>query len=1199
MEHCRQHIGANQKKLEPVLINPHITNIMVFIHFARRGSYHTFCRVTLRIMKLFTFIMVIGLLHTTAAGFSQNINLRAKGLPLTDAFKAIGKQSGYNIVCNDSIISKAAAVDLDLSGASLSEALNACLDGTQLIYEVKGRSVIIHPQLRTGKYGNLQDRVFADIRGRIVNEKGEPVAGANIKIKGTEKATITNADGFFTINAAEGDVLVVTYVEYKTKELKVSASDVASGLITINLQKEEVVMQEVVTTAYGIEKRTKEIGYSVARITGEELMRTSPSNILTGLTGRVSGLVITNMGTGMDPDNNVMLRGIRSINASANNQPLIILNGSPLSFGADQNAATLAIDFINNLNPNDIEDITVLKGANGAAIYGPEGVNGVLIINTKKGLGKRLGVNLRTSSNFQFINWKQRRIQEIFGTGDLVDDNGNPVYNPHGDMLWGPAYDGKMMPLGWPDENGELQMVPYKYTNDRQKFWNTARNTQYNLSISQSDKNSDFYLGLNYTDQTGLLPKDKQHKAGILLNTGRSFGKFSARTNIIYNYTTSDKGPQGIATDFIPPHVPLLRYKDYVNYKWADRNHYYSDELANPYEQIDNNRTKGAENALTGNLEFKLKPLPWLVVTERPGVTFNSGYKRGTSKPLYYSDYAKELGMNGRWISYQDRQASMSERTLSLLTLNNDLLLSGMYQTNNFSLKATLGNTIRQSYIKEILGSSGRLIVPVYNLAFGEQNESYVSEKSELSRFYSFFGTALVGYKDRVFVEVTGRNDRDSKLAEIARNKNFYAGINTSIVVNEIFTGMKKIKWLSNLRLRASLTRTANMNIKPYQAERLLQFMGFKYPDLIGYNYMKNVPNPLLEPENVFSQEYGANVSFLNNRISFDVAYYRQRNNGLILDVKNSTYSGAPTTDNAGIYDNRGWEFDVNLKEIVKTAGGFSANARLLLAINDNKVVELPPVYNGRLTAYVGMISVAARTGKHAFEFYGIDWKRDPQGRVIVDQYTGIPQMDYENPVFAGRTLPKYTASASIDLHYKGFSFSALGEYRGGNEQFNANGSQGMRSGQSLLTLYNNREPFVYPNSVYDDGTGKYIENKDIKISSIRDYYMQASSITSNFLINAGFFTLREVALSYDFNVKLKYIQNISAGIYGKDIWTIYAKNNIYGDPQLVRGPGSERDKGLIPWYGGQNQSNFGSAAADYDRLPGIIQYGFFMNIGF
>lgn len=1152
-------------------------------------------------MKLIILLLFFTIMQVSAAVYGQKLTLKQKNVSIARVFEEIEKQTGYDVFYSPKVIKNEKIIHADFRNTDLTDVLKVCLQGQAAIFTIDEKTIIIKKQEEKSIPNSFDNGLQnIDVVGRVFDENNNPLVGATIKIKGSEITTTTNKLGDFLLsNVNENAILIISYIGYENQEITAK-----KDLGNIKLTQATAKLSEVtVTTSYGLEKRTKELGYSVTKITGEDLNRTNPGNLLTGLTGKVSGLVISNQGVGMNPDNNIMLRGIRSINASANNQPLFILNGSPLSFGSDQNAASLASEFLNNLNPNDIEDITVLKGANGSALYGPEGVNGVIIINTKKGAAGKLNLNFRTSTTLQQIDWSKRKIQETYGTGQLTDADGNPIYDPTGVMLWGPAFNGEMVQLGRPDENGEVQMVPYQYTTDRQDFWNTARQTQNNLSIAQADASSDFYLGLTYTDQTGLLPKDKQKKAGILFNTGRKFDKWAVRLNLAYNNTSADKGPANLSTDFYPAHVPLLSYKDYVNNKWADRNHYWADQVANPYETVDNKRNKSGENALIGNIEFKLTPLSWLTITERPGLTLNSFYQKKTTKPLDYSDYAKELGMNGRYISFRDVPASVEEKTLNMTSLNNDFLVSTIHNPGNFSIKTTIGNTIRQSYVKDLRGSAPRLITPVYNLAYGIEGEVYSTERSELSRFYSFFGTALIGYQDKFFVEITGRNDWDSKLAIAARNKNFYSGVNTSIVLQEIFPAMQKLKWLSNARLRAAFTKTANMNIRPYQSERLLQYQG---PvggdlDLPGYSYMGNIPNPNVKPESVFSQEYGGSFTFLKNRIDFDVAYYRQRNKGLILDVVNSIYSGAPTTDNAGVYDNWGWEFDLNFRQLFRTSGGLRARLGLQLAINDNKVVFLPPVYNNEMSAYSSGAQVVAKTGSYAFALKLRDWKRDEQGRVIVDKNTGMPSIDYENPIVAGRTLPKHTASANFGLSWKGFNFSALGEYRGGNHQYNEIGATTTQLGSSLLTTYNNRQPFVVPNSVYADGMGGYIENTDVKVSSVRNYWMQASSVQSNFLINAAFFTLRELSLSYDLQLKTRSIKKLTLGVYGRDLLTVYAKNNAYGDPQLIKGPGSERDRGLIPQIMGlQNSgSNLGNAVSQSDRLPGTIQYGFIVNLNF
>ncbi|MFX1707280.1 SusC/RagA family TonB-linked outer membrane protein [Chitinophaga sp. CC14] len=1145
-------------------------------------------------MKLTVFFLTVACIMVSAKGLSQNITFSGKGVALEIVFSAVEKQTGYHFLYRENALEAAKPVTIKAVNQPLLQFLDNIFRDQPLKYLISSKTINIYPDTRVAAFSDRQPNTSEPVTGKITDSTGAALSGATIAVKNKPRLTTTsNQFGNFSIEAATGDVLIVSFMGYSTREVRIDAANAG----VIQLKQQPVSLNDViVTTAYGIEKRTKELGYAVAKIKGEDINRTNPGNILTGLVGKVSGLNISSLSPDMTPDNNIMLRGIRSINQSSNNQPLFILNGSPLSFGADQNSATLALDFLNNINPNDIQDITVLKGANGAALYGPEGVNGVIIITTKRGDKEGLKVNFRSSTSFQYIDFSQRKVQEQFGAGDLTDDQNNPIYNPVGSELWGPAYNDMLVPLGRPDENGDTQKVPYSYSNERQKFWDLARNTQHNLSISQSDNRSDFYLGLSYTNQTGLLPGDKQHKAGILLNTGRQFNKWNVRINLGYTLTNADKGPSTIRTDMTPPHVPLTSYKDFTNDHWADRNHYWADETENPYETINGNRRKSTENALTGNLDFTIKPLRWLSITERPGITYSASYTKAITAPRFYSDFAKAYGAIGRSVSYRDLPARLNEETFTSLAINNDLLLTGLHNAGSFSFRTTLGNTIRQNYTKEVTGSSSHLVIPVYNLAFGRMGNTYSREQAVLSRFYSLFGTFSVGYKDMVFVELTGRNDWDSKLAVSARNKNFYSGANTSVVLSEMIPWLSEMKWLSSARLRASVTRTANMNIRPYQMERILDLYQI-YGEQVSYIYKPNNPNPFIKPENVISQEYGGSFSFLNERINLDVTYYKQRNNGLILEVVNSIYSGSPTIDNAGVYDNTGWEFDVKINRLLK-AGNFIAGIDMRLALNDNKVISLPPVYNDQLIAYVGPAQVVARTGHHAFEFSLTDWVRTPDGKVIVNNVTGMPEPDSRNPVFTGRTLPRYSAAANLNLEWKKFKLYILGEFRGGNHQYNGAGGFDTRTGWSPLTLYNNRAPFVFPNSVYDDGSGKYVENTDVKITAIRDFYQNAATYTTtSYLVKADFFKLRELSLSYNWTFKIKAIKSVSLGLYGRDIASVYSKENIYGDPLMIRGPGWTR--AMINTGGDSNMSNVAGAAANESRLPGTIMYGFVVNVGF
>ncbi|WP_158085356.1 SusC/RagA family TonB-linked outer membrane protein [Niastella vici] len=1141
-------------------------------------------------MKITAILLLVTALQVSANGFSQSITLSVKDASLESVFKEIRKQSGYNFLFSYDELDKAMPVTIQVKEATLEEVLTKCFTNQPLSYSIVDKVVIVKKREEVADHAISNRSLFIDIKGIISNEKGEPVI-ATVTIKGTDISVTSNTKGEFVLKGVnENAVLVITGVNLETREIKVD------GKINLEISVKTKVKEEkeVIVTAYGIEKSTKELGYSAVKVSGEDINRANPGNLLMGLTGRVSGLNISQQSSGMNPQMRVLLRGIRSISESTNNLPLFILNGAPLSFGSDQVSASLVMDFVNNINPVDIEDVTVLKGANGTALYGPEGVNGVIIITTKKGNKGSPSINFRNHTSFQKLDFRYVTFQTQFGSGTGgVDQFGNGVYDPMGFNGWGPAYNGQLVPIGFEDENGDIQRVPYSYTKDRFHFFSVAKQVQNSLSITQADSKSDFYLGLNYANQSGLIPKDVQNRASILLNTARQVGKLNVRTNIAYTRTNGNYGAPQSTVLSLPAHIRITHYKDYVNDHWSDQNHYPMNG-ENPYANIDRVRAKTTENALFGNLTFTVKPNNWLTLIARPGINYSGYYEKETAAPINFSDFAKMFGGGFR---RKDWLASVKEKMVSTTALNSDFLVSTLHNTGNLLIRTSTGATIRENYTKSIRAAALSLAAPVFNLDFNSLPPG-VEERAVLSRFYSLFGTGTIGYKDRIFLEITGRNDWDSKLAKIARNKNFYYGANTSVVLTEVIPSLSKINWLTSARIRASVTRTANMNIEPYQAERLFTLTApFPYNSLLSYNLLRGgYPNPMLKPEKIISLEYGGNFSLLKDRIVFDVAYYRQQNNGLILKVNNGWLSTAPTIDNAGKFANFGWEFDLKLNPVFKLPNSMSFTAEGRFSFNNNKVLELSPVYDGRLqaTETAGMPGAAmtARTGHSAYEYEVFDWLRDPSGRVIVDRVTGMPSVDRSHPVVTGRSLPKYTAAVNFNFSWKKFTLTALAEYRGGNQVFAAQQQNMIKNGLHPLTTLNGRQRFVFPNSVVDNGSGHYTENTDVLVSSAgQEFYALVAQANIHFLNSADFWKIREIAISYEIPFKSKWAKKVGFNFYIRDPFSFYPKSNISGDPLLIRGPGDRPYQTI--------QSNLSGAYSEVGRLPGTVLCGFITNISF
>lgn len=1167
-------------------------------------------KIIVNAMKLTFLLLLAAFLSVHASVRSQTVTFTGQRVNLLKVFSVIEEQTGYVVFYNRDLLKEAKPVTVNAQAMPLDAFLKQVMATQTLKFNFTNKTITVfrnpEPLSPLSEQILPMEQTAKDLKGQVLDMEGKPVPGATIAVKNSTKATSANADGSFILQGVPDDAtIIISAVGFTPTEIgfrdgtpyaKGKAAELSNrgdGGWLIRIAKSNIKLNEVQITAYNIEKRTKELGYSIAKVSGEEINKANSGNLLTGLIGKVSGMTITTQSSDMAPEMRILVRGIRSFGANSNNQPMFILNGAPLSFGTDQTAAQQVMSFINNINPADIDNITVLKGANGTAMYGPEGINGVIIITTKRGAAGKPTINFRNNTSFQRIDYRQERKQRAFGSGaGVLDEFGNGVYDSRSNFGWGPAYDDSMVQIGYPDENGEWQMVPYQDTKQARRFMNVAKTIRNNLSFSSSDARSSFYLGLGQASQTGLLPRDKQQQQTILLNTSRNFGIVDIRMNINYARTSDDRGPD-IAGSVrnLPTFIPILNYKDYKNEHWAHHDRYWND--ISPYERIDNTRSKSTANAFSGNLIFEVKPFTWLNIRDQPGINYTGVYKKSTVAPIYFADFAAQ-DQNKMY----DRRATVGEDMLVATSINNDFVISTIHHPGNFLIRTNVGNTIRENYSKN-LKAGAELVIPVYNLAFS-QYAPYPTETAVLSRSWSLFGNVLVGYKDRIFLEFTGRNEWDSKRAKTARGQDMYFGANTSAVLTEIFPVMKEWKWLSTARLRASVAQSANMNIAPYQSERTFG-LNEPYPlvnnstgeYLLGYSFYPENPNPLLKPERVISQEYGGNFSFLNDRVILDATYYYQRNNSVILNVNNSWLSGYPSIDNAGNFQNNGWEFDLKMDPVFQLPNKMALSLEARFAINDNKVLYLTEVYNGLFPVIdASGQTYYAEEGKHAFSYAFRDWKRDPQGRVIVDKVTGLPESQgYDEFSLRGRTLPKYAASIGLNFTWKNFTASVLMDYLGGyDHKFSTD--IGLYTGLHSLTTLNGRERFVFPNSSYDDGSGKYVPNTDVVVSNAnQELFTRFSQVSMHGFTSAAFWKVREVAFQYVLPFKRGILKEATCSLYSRDLFSFYPRSNINGDPGLIKGPG-QRDFNSV-------SNNLTGGSSDETALPGTVLYGFTVGLKF
>lgn len=987
-----------------------------------------------------------------------------------------------------------------------------------------------------------------EVSGKVTSTDGAPISSASVSVVGTSYATQTDAEGNFKLSVRPGAILNVTSLGYGSQRVSIGNSSVLSIVLT----PQENTIDDVVVTALGVKREKRELGYSADQVSSKSLNEASAVNISSGLQGKVAGLNVTTTSSGVTDDVKINLRGIRSL--TGKNDPLLVLDG-----------VQMEIKYLSSLNPNDVENISVLKGAAGAAIYGPDARNGVIIVTTKKS-SEVTQINVSQSVQWQNVSFFPK-LQKKFGQG--YDGIIDPVEN----WSWGPAYDGKIVDLGPVLQDGSQQRVAYTGTDAREKFYDTGVTSQTNASINSKD----FFLSLENAVIKGIVPHDKNRRNSARLNAQRQYGVFSAGMNFNYsqqNYNLFNQegqasyfsgqgvgGNSGLFSQLIntPAHVILSDYKDYKTNKFATYDNWFTNYGLNPYFSIGNWRKDGKKQDLIASLDLGLQPTEWLNFVYRASVTSRGIQERNLTEGVVASTWAN------------NREKTSIPATVEEYNYNQNVLTSDFFADFNtridddFRFHGILGTYVRQNeYRTTRVGATNLVVSDLYNLSNRIGNLTG-SSNGYKTRIFSYYGSAALNYKDWANVEVTGRWDKTSTLAT-GNNAFFYPGVNAAVVLSDAIPEIKS-DIFNYLKLRAAWTKTANADIDPYLLAATFSqpaSSGFPFGSISGLTAGNTTYDPNLKPERINSTEAGIEAGFWNNRLSLEATYFFNKNTDQIISVNISEASGyARSYRNAASFNSYGVDFGFNISPIVKfNNGGVSLRGSFLW--NDSEVTSIYRQQDLQQLSIGGYVSAGnyAIVGLPAYQMRGTDYRRDDQGRVIVNSTTGRPSVSPENVNF-GRTLPKWIVSLSPSVKWKDFNLSALFEHKGGHVvSFYALGSDMAWTGVSAATAYNNREPFILPNSVIADpnNPGKYIENTTAKIGAnepIYNYYTgEFSSASSNFIVSASQWRLRELALTYNvstdwLSARQSVLKGLSIALVGRNLALWLPKENEFMDPDF------------------------------------------------
>lgn len=1037
------------------------------------------------------------------------------------------------------------------------------------------------------------------ITGTVKDDQGAPVPSVSVKIKGTTTATVGDANGNFRISAADNAVLVFSAVGFNEVEQKVGKSSV----LNISLSKTVNELENVVVTAQGIRKKTKEIGYSYARVSNDEVTNGRSPQLAQALSGKVSGLAVYNVNNSVDPQTKLVLRGYRSL--TGNNEALVVLDGM-------QTTTTV----LATINPNDIESVTILKGGQAATLYGSAGINGAVVITTKTGTKGKLKVNYSNSTNFEEISFLPQ-FQTSYGNGShYYQSFGSAGYSTdykvrmkgnwrsYENQQFGDEYDGSQRIIGRViNAAGDKLVVPYSnIENGRRKSFDKGVSINNQVSFQGGDETSTYYMSVENQKIAGIVPNDRSQRTGVRLSATKEYNKISTGFNVSYTQANYDRTGSDFYNDIInnASHIPLNELRDWRNNKFANPNGFYNDYYNNPYFNADINRLRYKDANISGNFNIAYRATPWLTFTNRLGMMNNSRIGKNIVEQFLYSDYAKNTAYipapwqnaddyPGIYRAISDVLGSVNDYSSTENVVNNEFQAQLKKDIGAFENKLVLGYSVYQRTTKSINVSSSSIVVPgVYNIA-NRQGNVAGSESNSTERKWGAYADLTTSFKGYLILNGTFRYDATSRFFKADRATSLYSypyyGVALSFIATDALPSLKS-KTLNYAKIRLNYNKNGNDNVPLYGLDLTYpNGNGFPYGSTVGLTVGNVLPDANLKPEFVTSYEVGGEFQLFNNAVNLDVTAYNQNSKGQVITVKVPNTTGfSNLLINVGEAKNWGYEADLKVQILRKSKLKWDVGVRY--SFNDNEVVDLYPGINEFLLSGYTYANTNIIKGSRypILKSDGYRYAADGSGMRLVNATTGYPLRDAALSQRGG-TLPRHIAGFTNKFSYNDFSFTFNLEYRGGNVMYSDLGRQMTFTGSGKWT--ENRAPHVFPNSAYLDASGKIVPNTTVQVREA-EYALWVDNyrlISENFVNSAWFIKMRDINIAYNLPANLlrktKVFTAASVSVFGRNLFTIVDKANYYTDPEYSFTTGN-----------GIGINNTG-------QTPPVRQYGFNVNLTF
>ena len=1009
------------------------------------------------------------------------------------------------------------------------------------------------------------------VTGKVLDEKGKPVAGATVLLKGAKTGTKTDANGNFTINAKPGDVLVISSVNFGTQQTKVKDG----GNVSINMIAKDGTLDEVVVTAMDIKKNPRELGYSVQTVKGTDIAETQRENFVNSLQGRVSGLSVTPTTGTAGASSGIILRGFNSL--SGTNQPLFVIDGviadnttfnsnsqggSGIGLASDGNNRNIDnTNRIADINPNDIESVTVLKGPEATALYGSQASSGAIVITTKKAkiTGKKIAITYDNNFRMQ----KLTRFSEV-----------NNEYGPG-------ASNGTPDPVGRFTSFGPKWPTGTQLYDNLHHFYKTGFSQTHNLGVEFGTKNVGFRASGQYLNNSGVVPNNYYTKYSARLSNTTKIGKYITITpSFAYSYADNKKPTKGSSSYLMslyqwPANNDIRRYEDDYGGKLTLFNANPNSDFDNPIWSSKNNIMGDITRRLISTLGIDIKPFKWLSLAGRFGYdTYKTdGYIMIHPQSFYL--VASTLGtLENYYTTYKGYNHTITaSANKEWKGFTGKLLVGTMWQDFQTEQTAVFGNHIADSIVAGRLYKNGSIITS-FNPT--DSNQTIPNSRTRLARNVkglpnlrifremAYFAEASVGYKNVVFLTYSQRFEKASPIPP--KNNNYhYPGASISMILSDIFPIMKKGEILDYFKLRASLANTARLN-DPYSNQRVFvnnQSSSNNPGNTYTYSFTNN--NPDLVPERQSTYEIGTEMRFLNNRITLEGAYYNTLCTKQISQGFRASYATTAVlnTTNASSLRNEGVELTLNLTPVKKK--NFNWNINFNFTHNWSKVLTLPEsigLYNDYYNSdtYISNVRGGLIRGNSTGTITGSTYQRNQKGQILINPATGIPLFNGGNQLIADRN-PDFTLGTLNTFKYKNWSLSFLWDLKMGGDIYN--GTEQVLTGIGKSARTANRNYPIVVDGVLNDGlqnTANPTKNSIVIIPYFLSTYYTQMPDEEFIQKDVNWLRLRDVTLNYRLPEKLvkrvKYLKGMSFFITGNDL--ILSTNYRGADPSInANNPGT------------------------------------------